>query len=272
MMSSTTKRCCIIGLGEAGNIYGTALHESGWDVSGYDPFIESNIEGIAQSPSVEEAVEDAQVILVLTGAAAAEQVFDSLVPHVREDTIVMDMTSALPDVKLNTSQRLSAAKYMDVAILGAVITHRERTPLLASGAGRNTVGQLAQDLHAPFTFVGDEPGRAMTHKLLRSVFMKSFASVVVEAMAASESLDLQDFMREQITDLLGQEFATVIDRFVTGTWKHASRRANEMDDVVQMLTSIGAATEMSEASAKAMRRMAATREVSEALDRGEAAE
>jgi hypothetical protein len=101
----------------------------------------------------------------------------------------------------------------------------------------------------------------MAHKLLRSVFMKGLASVVVEAVTAGRAAGLEDFVRTQITAMLAGDGEAVIDRFLTGTRKHAARRSFEMRSTSGYLTELGVPSEMTDASAGAMERMAATESV-----------
>ena len=57
-------------------------------------------------------------------------------------------------------------------------------------------------------------------------------------------------MRDQLAALLPGDGYAVIDRYESGTRKHAARRAHEMDEVVAYLDSLGVGSEMSQAAAK----------------------
>ena len=75
----------------------------------------------------------------------------------------------------------------------------------------------------------------MAHKLLRSVLMKGLASVVVEAVTAGRAAGLEEWIRAQIAGQLAGDGQAVIDRFLTGTAKHALRRSKEMQDTASYL-------------------------------------
>ena len=79
----------------------------------------------------------------------------------------------------------------------------------------------------------------MAHKLLRSVLMKGLASVVVEAVTAGRAAGLEDWIRAQIAGQLAGDGQAVIDRFLTGTAKHAVRRSKEMQDTASYLSDLG---------------------------------
>ena len=98
----------------------------------------------------------------------------------------------------------------------------------------------------------------MAHKLLRSVLMKGLASVVVEAVTAGRAAGLEDWIRGQIARQLAGDGQAVIDRFLTGTAKHAVRRSKEMQDTASYLSSdLAVPAEMTTASAAALARIAA---------------
>jgi 3-hydroxyisobutyrate dehydrogenase-like beta-hydroxyacid dehydrogenase len=96
----------------------------------------------------------------------------------------------------------------------------------------------------------------MAHKLLRSVLMKGLASVVVEAVTAGRAAGLEQWIRSQIAGQLAGDGQAVIDRFVSGTTKHALRRSKEMQDTASYLSDLGVPAEMTTASAAALARMA----------------
>ena len=84
----------------------------------------------------------------------------------------------------------------------------------------------------------------MAHKLLRSVLMKGLASVVVEAVTAGRAAGLEEWIRAQIAGQLAGDGQAVIDRFLTGTAKHALRRSKEMQDTASYLSDLGVPAEM----------------------------
>ena len=96
----------------------------------------------------------------------------------------------------------------------------------------------------------------MAHKLLRSVLMKGLASVVVEAVTAGRAAGLEEWIRAQIAGQLAGDGQAVIDRFLTGTARHALRRSKEMQDTASYLSDLGVPAEMTHASATALTRMA----------------
>ena len=250
--------CTVIGLGEAGATYAAALVTAGHSVTAFDPVAESTPAGVVRAATAAQACQDADVVLVLTGAAAARSVAQECLPILGAGSCYADFTSSSPQVMRELGQLPSQALFADVAILGPIPTLGAKTPLMVSGPGSHTVLELLSPLGPEVEIADGEPGAAMAHKLLRSVLMKGMASVVVEAVTAGRAAGLEDWIRGQIARQLAGDGQAVIDRFLTGTVKHALRRSKEMQDTADYLsTDLGVPAEMTTASAAALARITA---------------
>lgn len=249
----------IIGLGEADRIYGTALHQAGHDVYGYDPFNSGPLEGVTLVDSIAAAVAEANVVLVLTAAAASHTVAEEAMNHLAADATWADLTSSAPSAKQHLAARFSLArpdvKMADIAILGPVISLGTRTPLMAAGAG----APLFRDLVAPFgcslTLVEGEPGSAMAHKLLRSVFMKGLAAAITEAVTAGRAIGSEDWIRGQIVRELSGDGNATIERLMSGSVTHAARRSEELTAAASFLSDMGVDNTIAAAVAEHLRRL-----------------
>ena len=248
--------CTVIGLGEAGATYATALAAAGHQVTGFDPVAPTTPEGVVRLATAAEACAGADIVLVMTGAAAARSVAQECLPVLGDGSVYADFTSSSPGVMQELGQLPSKAGFADVAILGPVSALGEKTPLMVSGPGAQAVAGLLRPLGVQVEIAAGEPGAAMAHKLLRSVLMKGLASVVVEAVTAGQAAGLEDWIRGQIANQLAGDGQAVIDRFLTGTAKHAVRRSKEMQDTASYLSDLGVPAEMTTASAAALARMA----------------
>jgi 3-hydroxyisobutyrate dehydrogenase-like beta-hydroxyacid dehydrogenase len=83
------------------------------------------------------------------------------------------------------------------------------------------------------------PGLAAERKLLRSVFFKGLAAAVVEALAAARAAGCEDWLRNNIAEELTRADESTVERLVTGTHRHAVRRADEMAAATAMLEELG---------------------------------
>lgn len=248
--------CTVIGLGEAGATYAAALAAAGHQVTGFDPVAATTPEGVSRAATAAEACAGAEIVLVMTGAAAARSVAQECLPVLGDGSVYADFTSSSPSVMQELGQLPSKAGFADVAILGPVSALGEKTPLMVSGPGAQAVADLLRPLGVQVEIADGEPGAAMAHKLLRSVLMKGLASVVVEAVQAGHAAGLEEWIRGQIANQLAGDGQAVIDRFLTGTAKHAVRRSKEMQDTASYLSDLGVPAEMTTASAAALARMA----------------
>jgi 3-hydroxyisobutyrate dehydrogenase len=248
--------CTVIGLGEAGATYAAALIATGHTVTGFDPVAPTTPAGVTRAATAAEACRGADIVLVMTGAAAARSVAQECLPVLPAGSCYADFTSSSPAVMHELGQLPSKADFADVAILGPVAALGEKTPLMVSGPGAQAVADLLRPLGVDVEIAEGEPGAAMAHKLLRSVLMKGLAAVVVEAVTAGKAAGLEDWIRGQIANQLAGDGQAVIDRFLTGTAKHALRRSKEMQDTANYLSELGVPAEMTTASAAAHARLA----------------
>jgi 3-hydroxyisobutyrate dehydrogenase-like beta-hydroxyacid dehydrogenase len=249
-------RCTVIGLGEAGRIYARALQRLGHDVLGYD-VAPIPTPGLPRAASMAEAVGQADAVIVMTTARASLPVARDAAPHLSPGTLYADFTSAAPGAKLALEDVLPAgAVAADVAILGPVISLGASTPLMAAGPGADRTADLLRPIGAPVEVVHGALGDAMAHKLLRSIVMKGLAAVVCEAVEAGRRAGYEDWVRGQIAAELSGDGQSTIDRFITGSAKHASRRAEEMAAVADYCQALGTPSHMSAAARDSLRGLA----------------
>ncbi|UKD57073.1 NAD(P)-binding domain-containing protein [Amycolatopsis sp. FU40] len=249
-------RCTVIGLGEAGRIYAVALQNAGHEVVGFDP-APPPTPGLHRADTVAEAVRDADVVLVLTTANASRAVAEDVAAHISPATVYADFTSSSPTAKRDLGKVLpEGVRTADVAILGPVISLGAVTPLMAAGPGAPVVAELLATAGAPVDVVPGQLGDAMGHKLLRSIFMKGLAAVVCEAVDAGRKAGAEDWVRGQIAAELSGDGHTTIDRFLTGSRKHAARRAAEMAAVAEYCDDLSTSSVMSAATRTSLLRLA----------------
>lgn len=246
----------ILGLGEAGRIYGAALAAVGHDVVGFDPRATGDVAGVVRAADPHEAVGDADVVLSLTAAVASRSVAEATVDSLRERAVYADFTSSAPEAKRGLEDvfaRRADVRLCDVAILGPVVRHGPRTPLMAVGPAAGDVAQVMGGVGAPVEVAEGSLGDAMGHKLLRSVFMKGLAAIVTEAVHAGRAAGYEEWIRDQIAKELSGDAQQTIDRFLRGSVLHADRRAAEMDAVTDYLERLGVPSTMSHAAAEHLR-------------------
>lgn len=255
MQELMTLKITLLGLGEAGSTIAADLVEAGLRVNAWDPQPKHVPTGVNLTANDHEAIRGADVILSVNLASIALAVARSAIPVLTAGQVYADLNTASPHLKRDIAEVLqsSGALFADVALLAPVPGRGLRTPALVSGAGASRFQELLAPLGMPITIIDDQPGSAAARKLVRSVFMKGFAAVVIECLEAAGRLDCEAWAREQLLSVLREE--RLIDRFLEGSQTHAARRIHEMEAVAELLTEIDVAPYMTQATIKRLEQL-----------------
>jgi 3-hydroxyisobutyrate dehydrogenase-like beta-hydroxyacid dehydrogenase len=145
----------------------------------------------------------------------------------------------------------TGATFVDAALMEPVLPKGLGTQVYASGSGAERFTKMMASLGMPVTYLDREAGNAATHKLVRSIIYKGVAAVILECLEAAEALNMSEYARAQMLKIISDE--PMIDRFVSGSTKHARRRVQEMEAVVEMLNSIGVSAFTSQAAVQRLK-------------------
>jgi 3-hydroxyisobutyrate dehydrogenase-like beta-hydroxyacid dehydrogenase len=240
----------ILGLGEAGSRYARGLADAGAEVRGYDPHAAMTGAGIARCDRLDDALRGADVVLSLVWARNAVAVAEEAMTHLHTGAVYADLNTAAPQTKIEVSDiaRSAGVRMADVAVLAPVPRAGHRTDLLASGPGADVLAERLRPLGVPIDIVAGEVGEAARLKLLRSVFMKGLATLVIEGLEAARATGAEAWMRQQIAAELGPGGHTMIDHLLAGTYLHSERREHEVRDALATLEGVDAAADMTRAT------------------------
>jgi 3-hydroxyisobutyrate dehydrogenase-like beta-hydroxyacid dehydrogenase len=240
----------VLGLGEAGRIYARDLREAGFHVRGFDPYVETDDEQIEQVPAVADAVGPADLVISLVGARAAEAVARQALPHCPPHAVYADLNTGSPALKRTLAELASAADvaFADVAVLAPVPRKGARTALMAAGTGAERFAELVRPAAVPVEAIPGGAGAAAARKLLRSVFMKGLAALMLECESAAAAAGEQEWLRGQMVGELSGDVGELIDRLVDGSRVHAARRVHEVEDAAGYLAELGRPAWVMEAS------------------------
>jgi 3-hydroxyisobutyrate dehydrogenase-like beta-hydroxyacid dehydrogenase len=243
----------ILGIGEAGGTLARDLLAKGIRVCGWDPEPRNLPDGLNFASSNPAAVSGADVVLSVNWASVAIEVATEVAPVLQLNQLYADLNTAAPQLKRELVPIIekSGALFIDGALMSPVLPKGLGTPLYASGSGAKLFAEMMAPLGMPITFLDYEAGNAATHKLVRSIVYKGVAAVVMECLEAAKALNMTKYARSQIMTILQDE--AMMDRFVSGSLKHAKRRVEEMESVVEMLNSIGVSAFTSQASVKRLK-------------------
>jgi 3-hydroxyisobutyrate dehydrogenase-like beta-hydroxyacid dehydrogenase len=101
----------------------------------------------------------------------------------------------------------------------------------------------------PVEVVGPESGAAAGGKLVRSVFMKGLAAAALESLAAGAACGIEAWVRGEIVRTLDGPGESLLERLVSGTQLHASRRKDEMAAAAEYLDELGVEPRVARAAA-----------------------
>ena len=243
----------ILGIGEAGGTLARDLIAKGIQVRGWDPNPRNLPEKLEFATSNPDAVFGADIVLSVNWASVAEAVAAEVAPALQPGQLFADMNTATPQLKREIAPIIdkTGALFVDAALMDPVPPKGLGTQVYASGSGAKQFAEVMTPLGMPVTYLDAEPGDAATHKLVRSIMYKGVAAVIMECLEAAEALHMTEYARTQMLKIIYDE--PMIDRFVTGSIKHAKRRVEEMEAVVEMLNSIGVSSFTSQAAVQRLK-------------------
>jgi len=245
----------ILGIGEAGGTLARDLITKGITVRCWDPEPRNLPDGLDFADSNPAAVRGADVVLSVNWASVAIDVAKEVASVLQPNQLYADMNTAAPQLKRDIAPIIdkTGALFVDAALMDPVPPKGLGTQVYASGNGAELFTKKMTPLGMPVTYLDKEAGNAATHKLVRSIMYKGVAAVIIECLEAAERLNMTDYARKQMLKIIYDE--PMIDRFVSGSIKHAKRRVEEMKAVVEMLDSIGVSAFTSQASVNRLKEL-----------------
>ena len=243
----------ILGIGEAGGALACDLIAKGVQVRGWDPEprnLPHELQFAANNP---DATSSADIVLSVNWASVAIEVATEVAPVLQPNQLYADLNTATPQLKRDIATIIEkmGASFVDAALMEPVLPKGLGTQVYASGSGAELFTKKMTSIGMPVTYLDREAGNAATHKLVRSIMYKGVAAVIMECLEAAEALNMTEYARAQMLKIIYDE--PMIDRFVSGSIKHARRRVHEMEAVVEMLNSIGVSAFSSQAAVQRLK-------------------
>ena len=208
----------------------------------------------AQVELVEDPKEVARWADVLFAAVPSSFTMDvcnTVKDELRPGQIYADVSASTPATKIAIWDKIkdTGVLFADAAMLGSLPQDKHRVPITASGNGAVAFKAAMEPLGMRITLAGDKAGSASAIKLVRSIFMKGIASLMIETMQAADAYDVSEEIIASLSKSLdGIPFAKHLDRLVTGTAIHCTRRAAELKGSIAMQEESHLAPELSAAA------------------------
>src|SRR6476620_8440848 len=138
-------RISFIGFGEAGQAIAAGLHSEGferlaaWDIlfpksEGAKLKSAGQQIGVRLASSAQDAVGETDIVVSAVTAASSVDAARSVAPHLKGAPYYLDINSVSPGRKRETAALLGdKARYVDVAVIAAILGSRHKTPMLLAG-------------------------------------------------------------------------------------------------------------------------------------------
>ncbi len=206
--------------------------------------------GVVECGSDADAARGADIVIALTSAHEAIETLRLALPGIDGTAIYADLNTSSAGLKASLAELAVEAEigFADVALMAPVPGLGLRTPMLVSGPAAERFAAGFGALGATVTVLPGPPGTAATRKLVRSVFYKGLAAAVTESLRAARAAGCEDWLREDIGEVLATASADTVDRLEQGSIRHARRRVDEMAAARDLLDELGVPPRIARAS------------------------
>lgn len=207
--------------------------------------------GVILRDSAREIVEEADIIFGAVPSSFAMDVCNSIKGVLSKDKLYVDVSASTPAVKEKIWEEIkdSGVYFVDAAMLGSLPKDKHQVPITASGNGAELFKEKMTPFGMKIKTAGEKAGSASAIKLVRSIYMKGIASLMIEMMQAADAYEVADEVVSSISKSMDQiPFTSHLSRLVTGSAIHCHRRAAELKGSIDMLKESGIESTMTEAA------------------------
>ncbi len=205
--------------------------------------------------SLAKLASSSEIIFSAVTSSVAYKVADAIKPHLNSGHIYVDLNAITPEVskKIASIIEKTGAVYVDGAMVGSLKAHKHKVPILLSGRDVEALTNKIGPLGFNTSFVGEEPGTASGNKLIRSVFTKGLAALLIETLICAKKLGYYDVVLNSMISTLKADPADLINRLISGTMEHSQRRIGELSGSKQMLQEASLDSKMIEATIEVLK-------------------
>jgi 3-hydroxyisobutyrate dehydrogenase-like beta-hydroxyacid dehydrogenase len=257
-----------MGFGEAARAFCDSLASQGVDFTAYDILLgeEAGAEAmraamrdrrvtIAETPA---GLRDADWVISAVTADQSLIAARSLLPHLVQGQVVIDLNSVSPGRKRETAAEVEAAGaiYLDMAVMAPVHPRGHRTPVLLAGEEADRLAKEMEVLGFNGRVVGEKTGAATAIKMVRSLFVKGLEAITVEALLAAQASGCFDEILASLsTSYPGLDLPKTASYQFERTLRHGARRAAEMRESAATLDALGLRGGLAAETAEIQQRM-----------------
>lgn len=201
--------------------------------------------------SAKEIAEKCNLIFAAVPSSFTLDVCEEIKSLLHAGQLYVDVSASTPAAKEKIWDEIkdSGVGFVDAAMLGSLPKDKHRVPITASGNGAVEFKEKMTPYGMRITLAGEKAGSASAIKLVRSIFMKGIAGLMIEMLQAADAYGVSDEVVASVGESMdGIAFTSHLDRLVTGTALHCGRRAAELKGSIAMLGEAGLAPDMTEAT------------------------
>jgi 3-hydroxyisobutyrate dehydrogenase-like beta-hydroxyacid dehydrogenase len=192
--------------------------------------------GIEVLATLEQVVEQANVVISLVPPAAAEDVVDAyckLIHLAPPGALFVDANSIGPEMAANLATKVEACGvgFVDAAINGLAKNLRTSGTLYLSGARASEVASLVGDGMRMRMLPGGA-GRASAMKMLLAGLSKGICALYTELALLAQRQEMQGEFAEAISKIY-PGISALVERMLPTYALHAARRVTEMQELEQ---------------------------------------
>lgn len=221
------------------------------EVMGKQVHARANEAGVTLVESARDVAKWADILFAAVPSSFTMDVCNEIKDVLRADQIYVDVSASTPATKVAIWDAIkdTGVLFADAAMLGSLPKDKHKVPITASGNGAAKFYELMTPYGMKITLAGEKAGSASAIKLVRSIYMKGIASLMIEMLQAADAYDVTEEVVASISKSMDNiPFTSHLDRLVTGSALHCVRRAAELKGSIAMLNEEGISAEMTTAT------------------------
>jgi 3-hydroxyisobutyrate dehydrogenase-like beta-hydroxyacid dehydrogenase len=197
----------------------------------------------------------ADVVVSAVPGAAILGMAEACAPLLEPGAVYVEVASSAPERKQHASSlvALRSENYVDAAVMGTVLNMGLTVPILASGPGAARWARMFAPFGVDITVLSGPVGDAARVKLLRSVYMKGRDALVVEMVEAARRYGLEEQVIKTVPGSPSETSSQMVERVLQALERHGTRRADELQDVSDILQQVDVLPRMTTAAEATLR-------------------
>lgn len=207
--------------------------------------------GVTLVRSAREVAQWADLVFAAVPSSFTLDVCNEIKDILRPGQLYVDVSASTPGTKelIWDAVKDTGVLFVDAAMLGSLPKDKHQVPITASGNGAEKFRELMTPYGMKITLAGEKAGSASAIKLVRSIFMKGIAALMIEMLQAADAYGVSDEVVASVSKSMdGIPFTSHLDRLVTGSAIHCTRRAAELKGSIAMLGEVELSSEMTVAT------------------------